>query len=401
MQWRRRHCRMNIAGFLLLLCVGVYLMFRFMFQYRLLAGKEGHQEKSVMHTSPSLQPHRLELDFSTTNLSTLREPAASTMLPMSEANLSSSVRDSSQQGLESSKVFKPILVEEMSSETVRKVEPYNYIVNEAEKCQEADPFLVLLITVRPDYVEARDAIRQTWGNESIAGGLGLVRLFLLGVAEGNQGLDSQLQRSIAVESQQYHDIIQQDYIDSYNNLTIKTMMGMHWVATYCPGASYVMKTDCDMFVNTEYLIHKLLNPSVPPRRKYFTGHLIKDNSPIRNKDSKWYMSPKLYATEWYPTFCSGTGYVFSGDMAHMIYGTSLRIRRLHLEDVYVGLCLAKLRVEPVPPPEKSMFNHWRISYSSCKYSRLITSHGLLPTEIIKYWNDLQRNKHNTCVSGSG
>ncbi|XP_072544572.1 beta-1,3-galactosyltransferase 2-like [Salminus brasiliensis] len=397
MQWRRRHCCTNIAGFLLLLlCVGVYLMFC---QYSsLLPEKRSHQESSAVHLVQRLQHSRLELNLSTAKQSTWREPAISPVLPRSEANLSSFVEDSSRQGLENSLGLNASLSEEMSSETVRKVEPYNYIVNEAEKCQEADPFLVLLIAVTPQYVKARDAIRQTWGNESIAGGLGLVRLFLLGVVEGNQGLDSQLQRSIAAESQRYHDIIQQDYIDSYNNLTIKTMMGTHWVATYCPGASYVMKTDCDMFVNTEYLIHKLLNPSVPPRRKYFTGYLMRGYAPNRNKHSKWYMPAELYASERYPTFCSGTGYVFSGDMAHMIYGASLKIRRLHLEDVYVGLCLAKLGVEPVPPPNEFLFNHWRVSYSSCKYSHLITSHQFLPTELMKYWHHLQSNKHNACIN---
>uniref|UniRef100_A0A3B1JN24 Hexosyltransferase n=1 Tax=Astyanax mexicanus TaxID=7994 RepID=A0A3B1JN24_ASTMX len=230
---------------------------------------------------------------------------------------------------------------EQNYSIARQNKPYNYIINEAEKCLKDDPFLVLLIAVKPQYVEARDAIRQTWGNESVAGGLGFVRLFLLGVMEGDQ--------------------------DSYYNLTIKTLMGMHWVATYCSGASYVMKTDCDMFVNTEYLIQKLLNPSVPPRKKYFTGYLMRGYAPNRNKHSKWYMSPKLYASELYPTFCSGTGYVFSGDMAGLIY-----------RDVYVGLCLAKLRIEPIPPPNEFLFNHWRVSYSSCKYSHLITSHQFLP-----------------------
>ncbi|GCB66245.1 hypothetical protein scyTo_0004935, partial [Scyliorhinus torazame] len=271
---------------------------------------------------------------------------------------------------------------------------YKYIINEPNKCEGQNPFLIMLIAAEPDQIEARHAIRQTWGNESIAPGLHMVHLFLLGFrkASGN------FQQILLEESRQYHDIIQQDFLDTYYNLTIKTLMGMNWVATYCPHAWYVMKTDSDMFVNTEYLINKLLKPVHPPRHNYFTGYLMRGYSPNRNKDSKWYMPPELYPSERYPVFCSGTGYVFSGDLADKIFKVSLSIRRLHLEDVYVGICLAKLRIDPVPPPNEFLFNHWRVSYSSCKYSHLITSHQFQPSELIKYWNHLQQNKHNACAS---
>ncbi|XP_036451912.1 beta-1,3-galactosyltransferase 2-like [Colossoma macropomum] len=335
----------------------------------------------------------MELNHSMTKQNMWREEATSPSPPRSEGNLSSVLEVSPQQGPTNSLKSNASLSEEVGAESIPKVEPYNYIINEEDKCQERNPFLVLLITTEPQNIQARDAIRQTWGNEGMAGGLGFVRLFLLGMTEG---LTSQLQRSIEAESQQYHDIIQQNYIDSYYNLSIKTLMGMRWITTYCSGASYVMKTDSDMFVNTEYLIQKLLNPSLPQKRKYFTGYLLRGERPHRNKDSKWYMSPEMYPGNLYPTFCSGTGYVFSGDLAELIYRASLSIRMLHLEDVYVALCLAKLRIESVPPPGKSLFNAKRVPYSSCKYRNLITSHGFLPTEIIKYWHDLQSNKHNAC-----
>uniref|UniRef100_A0A4W3KGF0 Hexosyltransferase n=1 Tax=Callorhinchus milii TaxID=7868 RepID=A0A4W3KGF0_CALMI len=148
-----------------------------------------------------------------------------------------------------------------------------------------------------------------------------------------------------------------DFLDMYYNLTIKTLMGMNWVATYCPHASYVMKTDSDMFVNTEYLISKLLKPKQPPHHSYFTGYLMRGYSLNLNKDSKWYMPLELYPNERYPVFCSATGYVFSTDLAEKIFHISVSIRRLHLEDVYVGVCLAKLRIDPVPPPNEFLLNH--------------------------------------------
>ncbi|XP_035526697.1 beta-1,3-galactosyltransferase 2-like [Morone saxatilis] len=276
--------------------------------------------------------------------------------------------------------------------------PFTYIINEPDKCAESRPvpFLVLLIATEARQVEARNAIRQTWGNESVAPALGFIRLFLLGKNEGELGLLQQ--RMLEAESRRYHDIIQQDFMDSYKNLTIKTLMGMNWVAIHCPQASYVMKTDSDMFVNTEYLIYKLLRPETKPRKNYFTGNNMRGFAPNRNKNSKWYMPPELYPSDKYPTFCSGTGYVFSGDLARNIYRASLSIPHLHLEDVYVGICLAKLQIEPTPPSNEFLFNHWRVSYSSCKYSHLITSHGFHPNELLKYWHHLQSNKLNACIN---
>ncbi|KAM9719540.1 beta-1,3-galactosyltransferase 2-like [Menidia menidia] len=275
--------------------------------------------------------------------------------------------------------------------------PFPYVINEPDKCARGQPapFLVLLVTTEARQVEARNAIRQTWGNESVAPALRLVRLFLLGKKDGELG---RLQQSVLeAESQRHRDIIQQDFLDSYNNLTAKTLMGMNWVAVHCPRVSYVMKTDSDVFVNTEHLIYKLLRPELEPRRNYFTGSNMRGFAPNRNKDSKWYMPPELYPGEKYPTFCSGTGYVFSGDVAAKVYGASLSTRRLHLEDVYVGVCLARLRIEPAPPPNGFLFNHWRVSYSSCKYSHLITSHGFHPNELLKYWHHLQSNKRQACA----
>uniref|UniRef100_A0A8C4WUR1 Hexosyltransferase n=1 Tax=Eptatretus burgeri TaxID=7764 RepID=A0A8C4WUR1_EPTBU len=243
-----------------------------------------------------------------------------------------------------------------------------FIRNEPDKCRRQAPFLVLLVSTAPKQFEARQAIRDTWGNESLLPGINIVRLFLLGSSPSesvNQDLDRE---------SHFHDIIQQNFMDTYHNLTIKTVMGLHWLAHHCPMAKYVMKTDSDMFVNVEFLVQSVLRTQEPPRKNYFTGYLMRGYSPNRNPSSKWYMSRALYPGDRYPTFCSGTGYIFSGDLSRLLYQASLAIRMLHLEDVYMGLCLAKLHISPVPPPNDFDFNHWHVSYSACRYSKLVTSH---------------------------
>ncbi|XP_068176298.1 beta-1,3-galactosyltransferase 2 [Antennarius striatus] len=416
MQWRRRHCcpvktawgikrlRAPVAGLLsLTLLVTLFLFFSLQ---DWLPGHSRGRGNPLAYAVGGVRGPRGDANQSSSLRSLWRDSGYAP--PKPPLNLSSQQVDGGVgeagggarggvMGLGDTMSTNNSLQKEMGVGGRLSAQPYPYILNEPLKCRDAPPFLVLLVVAEPGQTDARNAIRQTWGNESVAGGLGFVRLFLLGTGRSS---DTSLQGSIEEESRLHHDIIQQAYQDSYYNLTIKTLMGLNWVATHCPHAAYVMKTDSDMFVNTEYLLQKLLKPELPPRQGYFTGYLMRGYAPNRNKDSKWYMSPELYPSERYPTFCSGTGYVFSGDMAGRIYRASLGIRRLHLEDVYVGICLAKLRIDPAPPPNEFLFNHWRVSYSSCKYSHLITSHQFQPNELIKYWNHLQSNKHNACANAA-
>ncbi|KFO72388.1 Beta-1,3-galactosyltransferase 2, partial [Cuculus canorus] len=263
---------------------------------------------------------------------------------------------------------------------------FKFIINEKEKCKDKTPFLILLIATTSSEILHRNSIRKSWGNESAFPGDEVIRLFMLGVE--NKGPNDVLLR----ESAQYHDIIQQDFLDTYSNLTLKTLMGMKWVASYCSGASFVMKTDSDVFVNTRYLIEKLLRPLSPPPQNYFTGCLMQEKQPIRNAKSKWYISEEEYPRKKYPPFCSGTGYVFSGDLASKIVNVSVTIKYIHLEDVYVGLCLNALGIQIVPPSNRSLFNIYKVPFSPCRYSNIITSHRIQTNEHIFYWKTLEKKK---------
>ncbi|XP_061698384.1 beta-1,3-galactosyltransferase 1 [Syngnathoides biaculeatus] len=264
---------------------------------------------------------------------------------------------------------------------------YEFIINEPKKCEDSSPFLVILISTTHKEFDARQAIRETWGDESTFSDLRILTIFLLG-----RNTDAVLNQMVEQESQIFHDIVVEDFIDSYHNLTLKTMMGMRWVATFCPKAQYVMKTDSDVFVNMDNLLYKLLKPTTKPRKRYFTGYVI-HGGPIRDMRSKWYMSRDLYPDSKYPPFCSGTGYVFSSDVAELIFKTSLHTRLLHLEDVYVGLCLRKLGIHPY---QNTGFNHWKMAYSLCRYRRVITVHQISPEEMHRVWNDMSSKKHLRC-----
>ncbi|NXO01755.1 B3GT2 galactosyltransferase, partial [Rhinopomastus cyanomelas] len=96
-----------------------------------------------------------------------------------------------------------------------------------------------------------------------------------------------LQPQLREESRAHGDLLQQDFLDTYHNLTLKTLMGLEWVAKHCPGAAYVLKADSDVFLNLDYLAGGLLAP--PPRRDLAAGHIYRGTGPLRSRGSKWFV----------------------------------------------------------------------------------------------------------------
>lgn len=256
-------------------------------------------------------------------------------------------------------------------------------------CSKKPPFLVILVTSSHSQTKERMAIRETWGKETFIFNKLITTCFLLGTT-----LKHEDQTDINTENVKYGDIIQKEFIDTYYNLTLKTMMGIEWAHKFCPQSSFVMKTDSDMFVNTYYLTELLLKKNRYTR--FFTGFLKLNERPIRLIISKWYVSKEEYPANTYPPFCSGTGYVFSTDVASKVYNISEDVLFVKLEDVFIGLCLAELNIKLEQLHSKQTFFPDRLEFSPCRFKKIVTSHYVKPHELLIYWNALERSMDEKC-----
>ncbi|XP_028990267.1 beta-1,3-galactosyltransferase 2 [Betta splendens] len=267
---------------------------------------------------------------------------------------------------------------------------YRYVLDQPSACRDAAPFLVFMVPVAPHEAAARRAIRATWG----APGHRTLTLFYVGLPEGRRA--PSVQEALEEENRKHADIIQLNFRDSYQNLTIKTMMLMNWVATRCPNASYVMKVDADIFVNVFYLLRRLRRS---PRRGFITGSVISDGKPRRDRDSKWGVSEETYPERSFPPYVSGAGYVFSADLAARISWASRFVRMIPLEDVYVGLCLQVLGVRPVYSvsllPFRNLFELRKLEYNRCTYARLLIVNGVQSSTLLHFWDDFSKG-HRSC-----
>ncbi|XP_006158223.1 beta-1,3-galactosyltransferase 5 [Tupaia chinensis] len=285
----------------------------------------------------------------------------------------------------------------MSNLSVFKEEPYifkkeygDFLQLPDVDCRQQPPFLVLLVTSSPRQVAARMAIRNTWGREKTVRGKQVRTLFLLGMTASKADV-----RDVTQEGQQHRDIIQKNFVDVYSNLTLKTLMGLEWIHHFCPQAAFGMKTDSDMFINVNYLTELLLKKNRTTR--FFTGYLKLNEIPIRKKFNKWFISKYEYPWDKYPPFCSGTGYVFSSDVASQVYNVSESVPFIKLEDVFVGLCLAKLKIRPEELHSEQTFFPGGLRFSTCRFKRIVTCHFMKPQDLLNYWQALENSREDCPV----
>lgn len=273
------------------------------------------------------------------------------------------------------------------------LESYPYLINHPKKCvgrhsQSWDDVLLLLfVKSSPENFQRRQAIRDTWGNETYAWselGASLRMVFALGVHR-DDGQRSSVQRALLQEGQAYGDLIQQDFLDTFHNLTTKLILQFHWAHEYCPQAHFLMSADDDIFVHIPNLVKYLrqLLSKKSGAKDLWVGHVHRGSPPIRRKESKYYVPEDLYPWPSYPDYTAGAGYIVSADVAAKIYQATLVLNSsMYIDDVFMGICAKTMGVSP---QEHVYFSgEAKAPYHPCIYSHMITSHGHA-TDVRSLW----------------
>ncbi|CAF2046629.1 unnamed protein product [Rotaria magnacalcarata] len=146
------------------------------------------------------------------------------------------------------------------------VNPHNfsYILNPNWTVCQDKVYIIVYVHSNPVYYQRRVLIRETWATRNLFPEIRLV--FMLG-----QTIDNKIMQAVKFENDLYQDIVQEDFLDSYRNLTHKAVMALKWISTYCSQASYILKTDDDMIVNTFMLLKHL---------KFRDSYQMKQNNSI-------------------------------------------------------------------------------------------------------------------------
>ena len=198
-------------------------------------------------------------------------------------------------------------------------------------------FLLILVATAPENIDRRNVIRKTWASDPSLN-IKWKSVFLVGQAK-----DSSQEEHLEAERLMYNDLIRGAQKESYQNLTLKTQMGLEWAAKYCD-FQFVMKTDDDVFVNP-YRLMDYLGSSDTFKTKLYLGYVWRNGEPHRH--GKYAVSVEEYNKTRYPDFCGGVGIVLSADLVLKMVELFDAKKPLKLEDVYIGTLVERLGVTDV------------------------------------------------------
>ena len=119
-----------------------------------------------------------------------------------------------------------------------------------------------------------------------------------------------MQDQLDKEAKRYQDLVQEDFIDSYKNLTMKSVKLLSWSYQTCAvgsqGTQYVLKTDEDMYINLSNLWQIVTENKEP---HLLVGTLMFNKYPVNDKASKYYVPENPFANGSYPNYLLGASYL--------------------------------------------------------------------------------------------
>ncbi len=175
--------------------------------------------------------------------------------------------------------------------------------------------LVGLVMLAPHYFEKRETIRQTWANRAFYKSEDMRVLFVMGQSD-----DAEINSRLRNESQTHGDIIQEDYLDSYFNITIKVMGAYKWVAEYCPNVEFVLRINDHVIVNRVNLIRFLKETNRAD--KTIWGVLLEKSTPKLDPKHRWHIPKEEYGHSRFLPYMQGTVVMMTGDLASKLYNLS-------------------------------------------------------------------------------
>jgi hypothetical protein len=271
-------------------------------------------------------------------------------------------------------------------------------------------FLIMLIPSTVGKELQRDVIRTTWGSYIKRNGTRWPNVFMpLWTEPADQNfkiyflfgtqptINSTWYHKLKLENEKYGDIIQEDFIDTYSNLTIKIIMGLKWAVTNCKGAKYVMKVDDDVFVNMPNLVKFLEN--IRPLNGI--GGMISKRALVW-REGKWKITVDDFPFSRYPKYAVGCSYIMELPVAEKLYKTSQHVPYIHLEDVYVTGILAKIN-DLTHYSDKGFSDALRKPPTPCLLidgNQITSTNWKHPNGISDFWKELweidQGRNNKTC-----
>ncbi len=197
--------------------------------------------------------------------------------------------------------------------------------------EDIDLLIFIISSTKNRSIERREKSRGTWlRKENIP--QGVKYFFVLAWSEVSSENDI-----VKAEVFLHKDILVLDFLDTYQNLTLKTMSALKWIAINCQRTENILKTDDDVYVNTPKILAHLKRPDSPASAAIVgkCNHFLKV---IRDPNHRYFVPRSEYGLRYYPPYCIGGGYVVSMNTLQSVVRMSFHVPLISMEDVFVAVC---------------------------------------------------------------
>lgn len=169
--------------------------------------------------------------------------------------------------------------------------------------------IIVVLSARAHF-NKRNLVRQTYGTIKKANNVKVLAVVFMIGNQDAPGVEKVDFNKLDAESDQFGDIVIGDFVDTYRNLTLKTIMAYEWLHSHCREAQIVVKTDDDVVVNIFQLTKLLdaLSPSDVVSSNIWCAVHRNENT-IQDVNSRFYASPEEFPDGKFPDHCGGVGYV--------------------------------------------------------------------------------------------
>lgn len=198
-------------------------------------------------------------------------------------------------------------------------------------------FLMIIVTSRSLKEDSREAIRETWA-KSLKQESSILLVFVIGCTRSIH-----LDRDVDREARQFPDIIRVSYNEDEKRYGIRRLLHAYRIAVeFQP--KYMIKVQDDVYIHLPKLIPWL--KSLQSTTSLYAGRVHKKVEVHRDLQSKSYVSEQEYPGKTFPDYCSGAFYILSGDLLTKIIQIQNKVPSFDIEDVYIGVVVSRLKVEP-------------------------------------------------------
>ncbi|XP_030756294.1 lactosylceramide 1,3-N-acetyl-beta-D-glucosaminyltransferase A-like [Sitophilus oryzae] len=224
-----------------------------------------------------------------------------------------------------------LVLSEQDYSQLNNLTGFKFNILNNQTCSDKELLLLILVPSAPGNIGKRNVIRETWGS--------LKRddvkvMFVL-----NDPGDESVQSKLLIENEEFEDIVQGSLMDTYRNLTYKTIMCLKYATYHCKNAKYVLKVDDDVFVNVPQMISFLENDLEPLHPENFLMcSVLSSSKVVRDRNDpylgKYMATYEEFPDTYYPVYCAGWVALFSRDVVPKFYQIAQKVRYFYLEDVF-------------------------------------------------------------------